>query len=199
MNISDLIYKTIVKVFNAVFNRGIGDLLGKKGSSYERELKGILGGDKRILSKFEKSLSEEELKWYKSAIQRPFMVIRAAGSLGVDLIAIRDDFSFPIEVKSSSSKKIVFTHSNARAQQQALQFIEECERARILGIYAFRLKGFRGDPWRMFSLPVSGLRGRIKLLAEVVPPLPLTRGGNFVLKWEEGLPLSKFLSYLNHE
>ncbi len=175
----------------------MGDSLGKKGSIYERELKGILSGDSKYIFKFSRSLSEDEFRWYRSSIERPFMVIRAAGSLGVDLIAIRDDYSFPIEVKSASTRKIVFTHSSARAQEQAEIFLKECERARILGIYAYRLKGFIGDPWRVFSLPVNGLTGRMRLLSETVPTIPLTRGGNFVLRWDEGMPLSKFLSYVN--
>ncbi len=172
--------------------------MGKKGSIYERELKGILSGDDKILAKFKKSLGDE-FEWYESCRRRPFMVLRAAGSLGVDLIAIRDDYSFPIEVKSSSSKKIVFTHSSSRAQEQAERFLEECQRAGILGIYAFRLKGYRGDPWRVFALPVEGLRGRIRLVYGFLPKLPVTRDGNFILRWEEGMPLSKFLSYLNQE
>jgi Holliday junction resolvase len=172
--------------------------MGKKGSSYERELKGILAGDEKVISKF-KGLSSEEAKWYRSTMKRPFMVVRAAGSLGVDLIAIRDDFSFPIEVKSSSDTTIRFTQSSSRAQIQAQTFSLECSRANIVGIYAFRLKGFRGDPWRIFALPSENLRGRMKLLYDFLPKLPITQAGNFVLKWEQGMPLSKFLSYLNYE
>ncbi len=172
--------------------------MGKKGSIYERELKGILSGDEKVISKF-KGLSEEERAGYRSSIRRPFMVIRAAGSLGVDLIAIRDDFSFPIEVKSSSTKTVRFTQSSSRAQLQAEFFAEECSRAGIVGIYAFRLKGFRGDPWRIFALPAEGLTGRSRLIYDMLPKIPITRSGNFILKWDEGTPLSKFLSYLNYE
>ncbi len=172
--------------------------MGSKGSIYERELKGILSGEDRIISKFKKSLGED-FRWYESSKFKPFMVLRAAGSLGVDLVAIRDDYSFPIEVKSSSSKTIIFTHSSSRAQEQAQRFLEECKSAKILGLYAFRLKGYRGDPWRIFALPVAGLSGRIKLLYDILPKLPVTRGGNFILKWDEGMPLAKFLSYVNQE
>ncbi len=173
--------------------------MGKKGSIYERELKGILSGELKVIEKFRKSLSDEEYRWYRSTVEKPFMVIRAAGSFGVDLIAIRNDFSFPIEVKSSSSPTIRFTQSSSRAQEQATYFLEECRRAGILGLYAFRLKGYRGDPWRIFALPSDNLQGRIKLLYDVVPKIPITRGGNFILKWGEGISLSKFLSYLNYE
>jgi len=173
--------------------------LGKKGSIYERELKGILGGEKKIIEKFRKSLSSEEYEWYRSSLKKPFMVIRAAGSFGVDLIAIRHDFSFPIEVKSSSSPTIRFTQASSRAQEQAHLFMEECRKAGILGLYAFRLKGYRGDPWRIFTLPSESLTGRVKLLYQVIPQIPITKEGNFILKWKEGMPLSKLLSYLNYQ
>ena len=172
--------------------------MGKKGSIYERELKGILSGDESTISKF-KTLSEEEMRWYRSTVERPFMVVRAAGSLGVDLIAIRDDFSFPIEVKSSSERTVRFTQSSSRAQLQAESFSAECSRAGIIGIYAFRLKGFRGDPWRIFALPGEGFRGRTLLLYNFLPKIPITRSGNFILRWDQGVPLSRFLSYLNYK
>ncbi len=174
--------------------------MGKKGTAYERELKGILSGDIGIIEKFSRVLSAQEYGYYRSTISRPFMVIRAAGSFGVDLIAIRDDWSFPIEVKSSGSRRIGFTQNSARAQEQALSFIRECERAGVIGLYAFRLKKYHGDPWRMFAVPlenVDKLRGYPGYLYQVLPKISRTAKGNFVLVWDEGMPLSKFLSYVN--
>ncbi len=174
--------------------------MGKKGAIYERELKGILGGEVAVIEKFAKTLTQEEYEHYKSSIARPFMVIRAAGSFGVDLIAIRDDYSFPIEVKSSASRRIRFTQSSARAQDQAIEFIRECEKAGVIGLYAFRLKNYRrGDPWRMFAVPFLNLKGRAGLLYKILPKIPYTSKGNFVLLWDEGIPLSTLLSYLNYE
>ena len=173
--------------------------MGKKGAVYERELKGILEGDIEFIQKFSKMLSDEEYRWYRSSLKRPFMVIRAAGSFGVDIVAIRDDYSFPIEVKSSHKKRIRFTQSSSRAQEQALNFIKECERAGVIVLYAFRLKNYRGDPWRIFTLPVENVRGRIRFIYSLLPKISYTPRGNFVLLWERGMPLSRFLSYLNYK
>lgn len=173
--------------------------MGKKGSIYERELKGILSGDLSTIEKFSRSLNEKEYYWYRSLISKPFMVVRAAGSLGVDLIAIREDFSFPIEVKSSSMPRINFTHGSSRAQEQAKHLMEECKRTGVVALYAFRLKNYRGDPWRIFALPLEGIRGRMRYVYNVLPKISYTPQGNFVLLWEKGMPLSKFISYLNLE
>ncbi len=173
--------------------------MAKKGALYERELKGILSGDEKIIKKFSK-LSEEEFENYKGMIKRPFLVIRAAGSFGVDLIAIRGDFSFPIEVKSSSHRKLRFSENSSRAQEQAKNIIRECERSGVVIIYAFRLKSYRGDPWRVFTIPIKKpLYGWAKYIYTFLPKISKTREENFILVWDEGMPLSKFLSYLNYK
>ncbi len=174
--------------------------MGKKGAIYERELKGILSGDKKIIDKFLKKLSEDERDNYMKIIDHPFMVLRAAGSLGVDLIAIRNDFSFPIEVKSSKSKVLRFTQNSSRGQKQAEEIIKECEKTGVIALYAFRLKSYRGDPWRIFSLPLSRApKGWMGYIYEILPKVSLTRDGNYILHWDEGMPLNKFISYLNYE
>ncbi len=175
--------------------------MGKKGTAYERELKGILSGERKIIMKFSNSLSDEEMKWYMSLVDYPFLVIRAAGSLGVDLIAIRSDYAFPIEVKSSSQRKLRFSENSARAQEQASRLRQSSERAGIIALYAYRLKGYRGDPWRIFALPMENTeerKGYVKRLYSILPKIALTPHGNLVLNWDEGMPLSKFISYLNY-
>ncbi|MCK4902947.1 MAG: Holliday junction resolvase, partial [Thermoplasmatales archaeon] len=62
-------------------------------SQYERELKGILEGEAKILSKITKTCSTLEKVNYSKISDKPFAVIRAAGSLGVDLVATRGDIS----------------------------------------------------------------------------------------------------------
>ena len=175
--------------------------MGKKGSIYERELKAILEGDEKIVNKITKSVEGMSYLGYRSIIKKPFMVTRAAGSLGVDLIAIRGDIAFPIEVKSSGDKVIRFSQSKARAQRQALDFAEYCMRSGVVGLYAFRLKGVRGDPWRIFALPVNEdtLTGKPKLVYRMLPKIETTYNGNFVLRWDAGMALGLFLSYINHE
>lgn len=171
-----------------------GFYLGRSstGSAYERELKRILEGDRGALADFGKSLSVEESAAYETVLERPFLVIRAAGSFGSDLVALRDDFSFPIEVKSSREGTIRF--GGSRLARQADAFIRDCSRARIVPVYAFRLKDFRGDCWRLFRLPTSVLhRGFARQLHRVIPEVRTTAAGNFAMDWDKGLPLARFL------
>src|ERR671925_400 len=94
---------------------------GRDGMSslYERELKGLLAGEEDTLRRVTKALEPETSKNYWKVAARPFLVVRAAGSLGVDLVALRGDVSFPIEVKSASKEVIHFADSGGRNQEQA--------------------------------------------------------------------------------
>ena len=167
------------------------------GTNFERELKGILHGDRKILDRVVKGCSPKERENYLSIESHPFMVVRAAGSFGVDLVAIRSDFALPIEVKSSSSKKVTFSHSSGKAQEQAERMKAECQRAGVIPIYAFRLKGYRGDAWRIFALDVEGIDGVAGLLYERIPRVHITSHGGYVLKWDEGMKLSDLLGLLS--
>ena len=166
------------------------------GTNFERELKGILQADRKTLERVVKGCSSSERENYMSISNSPFMVVRAAGSFGVDLVAIRSDLALPIEVKSSSSRKITFSHSSGKAQQQAERMRAECQRAGVIPIYAFRLKGFRGDAWRIFSLQVDGIGGVAGLLYERIPRVHVTTHGGYVLRWDEGMKLSDFIGML---
>ncbi|MCL1984593.1 MAG: Holliday junction resolvase [Methanomassiliicoccaceae archaeon] len=166
------------------------------GDRYERELKYLLAGDEKTLRTMMKTCDDAEKKAYLSVAENPFVVIRAAGSLGVDLVAMRWDFSFPIEVKSSAEDTLRFSR-NQRLTEQAENMIEECQRSSLIPIYAFRLKGFRGDPWRIFALPLDrGLKGRMGLVQRTVPVIETNSHGNFIMRWEDGMKLSKFIDYL---
>ena len=158
------------------------------GSIYERELKGILSGDKEIIKRVVKSCSEDEKRAYYKIAEKPFLVIRAAGSMGVDLVAIRGDISFPIEVKSSSNSIIRFSQASGRQQEQAEQMQKECKKAEVIPLYAFRLKKYRGDSWRIFSMEIDKLVGRMKTLQRRIPTISSSKGGNYILRWDEGLP-----------
>jgi len=161
------------------------------GVDYERELKKLLEGDLQALVKMKKTCSGLECLGYDVAERYPFMVIRGAGSFGVDLVALRGELSFPIEVKSSIHPKIYL--SQPRLREQLDQFLEDCQRSNTFPIYAYRFKGVRGDPWRVFTLQVQGLRYFSRVLNSKIPSMQPTKGGNFVLIWEEGMPLSNFL------
>jgi len=60
-------------------------------------------------------------------------------------------------------------------------------------LYAHRLKGVRGDSWRIFRIETSTLTGRLATLSKRIPTLPLTRTGKPHLDWDQGLPLHQFL------
>jgi Holliday junction resolvase len=167
------------------------------GDIYERELKALLGGDEKVLTRMIKTCDEREKEGYLSIRKRPFMVVRAAGSLGIDLVALWGDLALPIEVKSS--KNDVFWFSNSpRLLEQAKSMTETCSRSGLVPIYAFRLKGVRGDPWRVFSLPVRETEGRLALLQRKVPVPEHSGKGNMIMRWQDGMKLSEFIEYMIH-
>jgi Holliday junction resolvase len=163
---------------------------------YERELKGVLGGDERVLSGLTKSLNAHELTAYDGARHQPFLVVRAAGSLGADLVALRSDLSFLIEVKSSKGDLLHFSDS-PRLTEQIDAIRAQCERSGVLPIYAYRLKGVRGDAWRLFTLTNMRLDGRQARLYERLPKVEQTAKGHHVLRWNNGMTLASFLGYVN--
>lgn len=180
---------------------------GTKGSIYERELKDILEGRRDTLVRMGKRLNAHQRRCYFSALHYPFVVIRAAGSLGMDLVVLRGDFSFPVEVKSSSSDVFRFSSSSGKAELQAQQMVDQCARSHLLPFYAYRLKGARDDPWRIFAMPLSDSRSDLwwlheahgmfaKLLMAKVPQIDRTAKGARIMRWHEGYPLSSFLEYL---
>ncbi len=165
-------------------------------SAYERELKGILEGDEQVLSKVTHSCSVTEKENYHRILTKPFIVVRAAGSLGVDLVALRGDISFLIEVKSSLEPTLHFSSVEGKLQRQAENMRHGCEKTKTLPIYAFRYKGFRGDMWRLFTFDLPILEGRAQILNRHLPKLAKSKQGNYVMRWEDGLPCSEFVSYL---
>jgi len=168
-----------------------------KGSQYERELKGILEGDEQVLQKNIKSCSTVEKENYLKIQEKPFAVIRAAGSLGIDLVAVRGDVSFLIEIKSSSSETLHFSTMAGKLQQQAESMKSNCEKTKTLPLYAFRLKNYRGDSWRIFTLDVTDLEGRLGIVHRRLPILDRSKNNNYIMRWHHGMPLSEFVAYLN--
>lgn len=167
------------------------------GDVYERELKALLGGDSKAIDKISKTCSDFEKRAYRSTTDTPFLVIRAAGSLGVDLVALRWDFSFPIEVKSSDGD-ILYMSRSERLAEQAQRMVETCDRSHIIPVYAYRLKGVRGDPWRLFTVPSgSSLCGTAAHLRSMMPFLEVSRNGNYIMRWNDGLKLSDLLAHLS--
>lgn len=165
------------------------------GGTWERELKGVLQGDDGVLDRVTRTCSPEEREAYLRIHARPFTVLRAAGSLGIDLVAIRGDVSFPIEVKASKGETI-WLSNNRRMAEQAEALLAECARSRLLPLYAFRLKNRRGDSWRMFTLDQLDVPGTLRAVQRRVPRAQVSEEGNYILRWEEGLPLHAFIEYL---
>ncbi len=163
---------------------------------YERELKDIFSGDEEMIEDLTKTCTEEEKEGYDSVKNIPFLVVRGAGSLGVDLVAVRGDVSFLIEVKSSK-KDVLYLSDQKRLTEQAERIKEICHEAKLLPIYAYRLKGQRGDKWRLFTLQIEGLSKKYKLLNKKLPNVQTTVHDNYKIPWEDGMELNEFLSYLD--
>lgn len=165
------------------------------GRIFERELKGILKADEDMLARVTKTCGEAEREGYFRICERPFMVIRGAGSLGVDLVAIRSDLSLPIEVKSSVNDVLRFSR-NEKLAVQAQEMMEDCKRVGLMPIYAFRYKRQRGDAWRIFTLDVGPINGRLKVVYSRLPKISPSKEGNLIMRWNDGMPLSKFIDYI---
>ena len=165
-------------------------------STYERELKGIMEADVSILKRMIKKCNAKISRKYLMIGKKPFLVIRAAGSLGFDLLAVRGDLSLPIEVKSSSSKKISFTSNSAREVRQAELFKTKCERSELFPIYAFRLKNVKDDVWKIFTLDIENVDKDRLWLYDQIPKIDRTKKMNYILRWENGMPLSDFIELL---
>ena len=162
-------------------------------SSYERELRAVLAGSPDGVRAVTRSCTELERARAMQVVQRPFLVVRAAGS-GMDgsgdLLALRGDICFPIEVKTRADKKVYFS-GQTETQLEAMKNIGE--KCGLMPLYAHRLKGVRGDSWRIFRVDTSTLSGRLAALSKRIPTLPLTRTGKPHLDWDQGLPLHQFL------
>jgi Holliday junction resolvase len=164
------------------------------GSQYERELRAVLAGIPKGVDAVTRSCDPVAKAKAMQVVERPFLVVRAAGS-GMegsgDLLALRGDMCFPIEVKSSKKSKL---YLSGRTWDQYLAMVYEGQRCDLMPLYAYRLKSVRGDSWRIFRVEVGKLSGRLGILARRIPALPVTRNGKEFLDWEKGMPLHQFLS-----
>ncbi len=165
------------------------------GRIFERELKGILRADDDMLARVTKTCDQEERTAYYRIKECPFMVIRGAGSLGVDLVAIRAGLSLPIEVKSSVNDVLRFSRSEKLAVQ-AQEMMSDCKKVGLMPLYAFRYKRQRGDAWRIFTLDVGPINGRLKVVYDRLPKICPSKEGNLIMRWNDGMPLSRFIDYI---
>lgn len=165
------------------------------GSIYERELVGILSGNSKIIERISKKMDFLARESLEDLIKYPFYVTRAAGSKGADLVAVRFDITFVIEIKSSVNDVLAFSASSGKNQEQAERLAEKCSNAGLFLTYGFRLKNAVGDPWRIFKVPGEP-KGRFRNIYSIIPGIEISKNENFVMKWKNGLPLHDLLSYL---
>ena len=164
---------------------------------YERELRSVLAGERKGVVAITRSCTEVERARAMQVCQRPFLVVRApgSGSEGTgDILALRGDMCMPIEVKSSKTDKI-YLSGRTKDQYDALK--STGEKCGLQPLYAFRLKGVRGDSWRVMKVPVDGLTGKLRVLSRSIPNVPLTRNGSPYLNWHDGMPLHRFLALIS--
>lgn len=163
-------------------------------SIYERELREILAGNKEVIEKIIKNFDEEKKKKYRKIIGNPFITVRAAGSLGIaDIVALRGDLSFIVEIKVRKEKDILFSHEGGRMQRKAEEMHSKCMSSKILPIFAFRIKGMKGEAWRIFTMDMDGIEGKSKKLYDNLPKIEKSREGNYIMRWDNGMKLSDFI------
>lgn len=170
-------------------------MVGRSSSAYERELRSLLEGDPSAVRSYARSLPPSERVEFERIIDQPFLVVRGAGSLGFDLVAMRWSLSFPIEVKASSQAAIHFTAASGRANAQLAAHRAAIAKVGLSVLYAYRRIGLRSaEPWRIYRGSDSTGRGVLGLVCRGLPPVSTTREGNAVLRWDEGQSLSRFLA-----
>jgi hypothetical protein len=169
--------------------------VGRGSSAYERELKELLQADPEALARYAKSLAPADRPTLEAFRRAPFLVVRAAGSFGFDLVALRSEFAFPLEVKASASDTIRFSAASGRAAVQLEQHRTAVARVGLVILYAYRRVGRgHGEPWRVYAGGVGPSTGRYRVLNRWLPPVESTKEGNGVLRWGAGMPLSRFLT-----
>lgn len=170
-------------------------MVGRSSSGYERELRNLLEGDPSAVRSYARGLAPEMRAEFEHLIDEPFLVVRGAGSLGFDLVAMRWSLSFPIEVKASSEPVIHFTAASGRANAQLAAHRAAIAKVGLSVLYAYRRIGLRGaEAWRIYRGSESASPGVLGLICRGLPPVSTTREGNGVLRWEEGQELSRFLA-----
>ena len=170
-------------------------MVGRSSSGYERELRALLEGDPPAVRSYARSLPPSERAEFERIIDQPFLVVRGAGSLGFDLVAMRWSLSFPIEVKASAEPAIHFTAASGRASAQLAAHRAAIAKVGLSVLYAYRRVGLRSEEvWRVYRGSDPTGRGVLNLVCRGLPPVSTTREGNAVLRWEEGQALSRFLA-----
>ncbi len=169
-------------------------MVGRGSSAYERELRTLLQGDEAAVRAYLRILPAEDRSSFERLIAEPYLVIRGAGSLGFDLVALRREIAFPLEVKAASGDVIRFADASGRADLQLAAHRRAVGRSGLTVLYAYRRLGRHGqEPWRIFLASEVPASGSLRFVCRRLPPVSTTREGHGILRWEEGMPLSRFL------
>jgi hypothetical protein len=170
-------------------------VVGRGSSAYERELRTLLQGDESAVRAYARIVRPEDRDAFERIVAEPYLVIRGAGSLGFDLVALRREIAFPLEVKAASADVIRFTDASGRADQQLAAHRRAVGRSGLTVLYAYRRLGRHGEePWRIFLASDVPASGSLRFICRRLPTVSTTRGGHGILRWDEGMPLSRFLS-----
>ena len=170
-------------------------MVGRGFDGYERELRSLLSGDAPSVRAYSRSLPPDQRADFERLIDEPFLVVRGAGSLGLDLVALRREFAFPVEVKASSEPVIRFTAASGRANAQLSAHRAAVARVGLMVLYAYRRLGRRDEePWRLFVTGTPPDTGILRFVCRPLPPVATTREGNGILRWDDGMPLSRFIA-----
>ncbi|MGI0070460.1 MAG: hypothetical protein ACRECT_00020 [Thermoplasmata archaeon] len=174
-------------------------MVGRGSSAYERELRTLLEGKPDAVRSYARALPPDGRLGFERLVTEPFLVIRGAGSLGFDLVALRREFAFPLEVKASSDDVIRFTAASGRADAQLAAHRAAVGRVGLTVLYAYRRLGRHAEePWRVFLASSPPEWGVLRYICRRIPPVSTTREGHGILRWEEGLPLSQFLEKVRY-
>ncbi len=169
-------------------------MVGRGSSAYERELRTLLEGDESAVRSYLRILVPEERAAFERIVHEPFLVVRGAGSLGFDLVALRRELAFPLEVKATSGDVIRFADASGRADQQLAAHRRAVHRVGLTVLYAYRRLGRRTEePWRIYLGSDVPTAGSLRYICRRLPSVSTTREGHGILRWEEGMPLSRFL------
>lgn len=172
-------------------------MVGHGFGGYERELRSLLSGEPKSVRAYARHLPPTARGEFERLIEEPYLVVRGAGSLGLDLVALRREVALPIEVKASSADVIRFTAAGGRANEQLASHRRVASRAGLMVVYAYRRLGLRDEEvWRLYSAGNPPSRGTLGIACRSLPPIEATREGNGILRWGGGMPLSRFLERL---
>lgn len=170
-------------------------------AKYERELQGILEGNEEVVESVTSTCSESQIENYSKIYEIPFVTVRSAGSRGIDILALRGEISFPIEVKSSKKKNIYFA-GNTQLIGQIKKLKNRCSSARTVPLYAYRRKGVRGEKWKLYTIldlmdDVEIIK-KHEILSRKLQEIESTNSNNLKLNWRNGMPLNEFIIYIHY-